>query len=123
MPGGWAGDAINAFTGAGLAPRQAEAQAYLKRLLHWRKTSRAVTAGRLLHYIPSDGYYVYFRYDDRQTVMVVLNKNKDASSLDLTRFGRMLKGAKAGRNVCTDEPVDLSAPLHLKALESAAIEF
>lgn len=123
MPGGWAGDQVNAFTGAGLSPRQLEAQSYIKKLLHWRKTSSAVTSGKLLHYIPYGGFYVYFRYDDKQTVMVVLNKNGSDSSLDLTRFERVLKGARAGRNVCTDEQVDLSVPLRMKALESVAIEF
>jgi glycosidase len=123
MPGGWPGDRVNAFTGAGLSRRQLKAQDYLRRLLRWRKTSSAVTSGRLLHYIPFDGYYVYFRYDERQTVMVVLNKNQIASNLDLTRFGRMLRGAKTGRNVLTDQPVDLSSVLPLEPLESVAIEF
>jgi len=123
MPGGWAGDRINAFTGAGLSPEQAEIQALMKRLLNWRKTSSAVTSGKLLHYIPNKGFYVYFRYDEKQTVMVVINKNRDDTSLDLARFGKILKGAKRGRNVCTNEPVDLSAPIRLKALESAVIEF
>jgi glycosidase len=123
MPGGWAGDAASAFTGAGLTPRQLEAQAYLRRLLNWRKTSSAVTSGRLLHYIPANGYYVYFRYDDRQTVMVVLNKSRTDSALDLSRFRPMLRGARGGRNVLTGEPVDLTAPLAMKALRSVAVEF
>ncbi len=123
MPGGWAGDPTNAFTGAGLTPAQAEMQDYVKRLLNWRKTSSAVTSGKLLHYIPFGGYYVYFRYDDRQAVMVVLNKNAGDSSLDPSHFGRILKGAKSGRNVMTGGQVDMSVPLHLKARESVAIEF
>lgn len=123
MPGGWAGDKIDAFTGAGLLPKQVETQNYVRKLLNWRKTSSAVTSGKLLHYIPFGGFYVYFRYDERQTVMVVLNKNVSDSSLDLTRFRRMLKDAKTGRNVCADEQVDLSAPLRMKALESVAIVF
>jgi glycosidase len=123
MPGGWAGDQVNAFTGAGLSPEQVEAQNYLRKLLNWRKTSTAVTAGKLLHYIPQNGLYVYFRYDEKHTVMVVLNKSRKDTDLDLTRFQRMLKGTKAGRNVLTDQPVDLTAPLHLPALKSTAIEF
>ena len=123
MPGGWAGDRVSAFTGAGLTPRQAEAQDFVRRLLNWRKTSSAVASGKLLHYIPSGGFYVYFRYDDRQTVMVVLNKNRSDATLDLARFSRMLKGARSGRNLLTGEPVDLSAPLAMKALKSIAVEF
>jgi glycosidase len=123
MPGGWAGDKVSAFTGEGLTPRQVEAQNYMRRLLNWRKTSSAVASGKLLHYIPSGGFYVYFRYDERQTVMVVLNKNRNDATLELTRFSGMLKGAKSGRNVMTGEQVDLSAPLPMKALKSIAVEF
>jgi glycosidase len=123
MPGGWPGDRTNAFTGAGLSPKQQEAQNYLRNLLNWRKTSSAVTSGKLLHYIPRQGLYVYFRYDEKQTVMVVLNKSRKDTDLDLSRFRRMLKDEKLGRNVLTGEPVGLTAPLHLRALKSVAIEF
>ena len=123
MPGGWVGDQINAFTGVGLSPKQVEMHNYFRRLLNWRKTCTAVTSGKLLHYIPFNGFYVYFRYDEKQTVMVVLNKNRNDATLDLTRFGRMLKGSNSGRNVLTGEQVDLSVPLRLKALNSIAIEF
>ena len=123
MPGGWPGDQINAFTGAGLSPKQQEAQNYLRKLLNWRKTSTAVISGKLIHYIPRDGLYVYFRYDEKQTVMVVLNKSRQDTDLDLSRFRGMLKDAKIGRNVLTDEPVDLTIPLHLTALKSVAIHF
>jgi glycosidase len=123
LPGGWPGDQINAFTGAGLSPKQQDAQAYLQKLLNWRKTSSAVASGKLLHYIPQQGLYVYFRYDEKQTVMVVLNKSSKNTMLDLSRFRRMIKDRKTGRNVLTDESVDLTAPLHLTALKSIAIEF
>ncbi|MFI5335379.1 MAG: glycoside hydrolase family 13 protein [Opitutales bacterium] len=123
MPGGWAGDRVNAFTGAGLSPQQLDAQAYLTKLLNWRKTSSAVKSGKLLHYIPRNGLYVYFRYDEHQTVMVVLNKSRKDTTLDLTRFQRMLKGAATGRNVLTGEPVNLQSPLPLRAMQSVAVEY
>lgn len=123
MPGGWPGDTVNAFTGAGFTPKQQEAQNYLRKLLNWRKTSTAVASGKLLHYIPQEGLYVYFRYDENQTVMVVLNKNPQDTELDLSRFRRVLKDAKVGRNVLTDDAVDLTVPLPLKPLKSVAIEW
>ncbi len=123
MPGGWSGDAVNAFTGAGLSPAQRDAQDFVRKLFNWRKTSGAVKAGKLLHYIPQDGRYVYFRYDGRQTVMVVLNKGASDGTLDLARFMAMIKGAAHGRNVITGETVDLQAPLALKAMTSVAIEW
>jgi glycosidase len=93
FPGGWAGDAVNGFSGAGLSPRQREAQAFLRRLLHWRKGEPLVHEGALTHYAPLDGQYVLFRHDGRggaRKLMLVLNKRRESVQLDLSRFGEML---------------------------------
>lgn len=122
MPGGWAGDKVNAFTGAGLSAEQKEAQSYLKTLLNWRKGNSAIHQGKMLHYVPREGTYVYFRYIDAKKVMVVLNKNAKDSSLDLTRFHQMLKGVTQGKDVLANAPVDLTKPLALKAMTPVIIE-
>ncbi|MCA1856566.1 glycoside hydrolase family 13 protein [Massilia oculi] len=121
MPGGWAGDRVNAFTGAGLSPAQRDMQAFVRTLFNWRKTSSAVTKGKLTHYLPRDGSYVYFRHDGKQTVMVVLNKNAKDSTLDLARFAGMTKGARRATNVLTGAAVDLGAPLALPAMTSVVL--
>jgi neopullulanase len=123
MPGGWAGDKVNAFTGAGLTDGQRDMQHLVRTLFNWRKTSSAVKYGKLTHYIPRDGHYVYFRHDGKQTVMVVLNKNPRATQLDLTRFAGMVKDARQGRNVLTGANVDLRAPLALPAMTSVVVEW
>lgn len=123
MPGGWPGDRVNAFTGAGLQPDQLAMQEYIRQLFTWRRQCAAVTTGELTHYLPAAGCYVYFRYHDRDRVMVVINKNRGDATLDLARFARMLAGATAGRNVITGETVDLKSPLRLTALHSVAIEY
>ena len=43
---------------------------YISTLANFRKSSSAVTTGKLMQYVPQDGVYVYFRYDDKQTIMV-----------------------------------------------------
>ncbi|GGY61181.1 neopullulanase SusA [Cellvibrio zantedeschiae] len=122
MPGGWAGDNINAFSGKGLTPAQKDAQAFLKTLLNWRKTNEAVKTGKLVHYVPENSTYVYFRYTDSKTVMVVLNKNTQDSKLDLARFQNMLKGKASGKDILTSSVVDFSQPLTLKARTPMVIE-
>jgi glycosidase len=123
MPGGWAGDTVNAFTGTGLTDAQRDMQRLVRTLFNWRKTSSAVKTGKLTHYIPGDGHYVYFRHDGKQTVMVVLNKNAQATQLDLARFAGMVKDARQGRNVLTGATVDLRAPLALPAMTSVVLEW
>lgn len=123
MPGGWAGDTVNAFTGTGLTAAQRGMQDYVRRLFTWRHQCRAVTEGSLTHYIPESEFYVYFRTKDDDRVMVVINKNHGAARLDLARFARMLGGARAGTNVLTGRTVNLTSPLELNPLQSVAIEY
>ncbi|WUR12257.1 glycoside hydrolase family 13 protein [[Empedobacter] haloabium] len=108
FPGGWPGDSVNAFTGAGLTPAQREAQGWLKRLLNWRKGATVIHHGRTLHFGPERNTYIYFRHDDQARVMVALNKNASATVLPLARFGEGLAGMKRGRDVASGAVFDLT---------------
>ncbi|NTV83726.1 MAG: hypothetical protein HGA23_05425, partial [Bacteroidales bacterium] len=55
--------------------------------------------GKLKQFVPQDGFYVYFRYTDKDAVMVVINKNKEAKNLDLVRFREVLKDYKEGKDI------------------------
>ena len=90
--------------------------------MNWRKTSEAVTQGKLLHFVPEAGTYVYFRYTDKQKVMIVLNKNTQDSRLDLARFSETLGTASKAKNIISGASVDLTAPLALHAKESLVLE-
>jgi glycosidase len=122
MPGGWAGDKINAFTGKGLTAPQKDAQTFVKTLLNWRKTSDAIKTGKLMHFVPEKSTYVYFRCTDSKTVMVVLNKNAQDTQLDLARYQVMLKGKTSGKDILTGTNLDLSKALNLKAMTPLVIE-
>lgn len=115
FPGGWQGDAVNAFTGAGLSASQKDAQAYLKQLLTWRKTATVIHNGQLMHFLPEDGVYVFFRYTDTEKVMVILNKNKEEYQLQLDRFAEMLDGLNKGKDVLSGATITIGKTLTLKA--------
>lgn len=104
FPGGWPGDAVDGFTGAGLADRQKEAQGLTRKLLNWRKTATAVHDGTLTQYAPEDGTYTYFRKNDRQTVMVVINTTAAEKRVEQARFGDVLAGTETGSEVLSGEP-------------------
>lgn len=109
FPGGWEGDQVNAFTGNGLSQQQKDAQAFLRKLLNWRKNTSAIHFGKLLHFRPENGVYVYFRYDVNEKYMIILNKNEGPSELTLDRFSEALGTAQKGTNVWTGEAFDLSS--------------
>ena len=114
FPGGWPGDKVNAFTGQGLSTQAQEAQALMRRLLNWRKEHAVIHTGKLIHYGPlHDGVYVYFRQQGEQTVMVVLNKNEAAFSLDLARFRELLGDATQAHEVISDRTLPLGERLSL----------
>jgi glycosidase len=122
FPGGWAGDRINAFTGAGLTARQREAQDFVKKLVNWRKNSPVIHHGKLMHYGPENNTYVYFRYDDSRKVMVALNANDKETVLDAGRFHEMLSGVASGRDVLTGKTYSLKDEIRLPARSTLILE-
>jgi len=111
FPGGWQGDAANAFTGAGITAQQKEASAFVKKLLTWRKSASVIHTGKLKHFIPENGVYVYFRYNDNQNVMIVLNKSNETKNLNLSRFAEAIGNSKSGKDILTDKTISLGANL------------
>lgn len=122
FPGGWAGDKVSAFTCEGLSPKQKEAQAFIKKLNTWRKDKTVIHTGRLTHYIPQDEVYVYFRYNDSEKVMVVLNKNQQPYSLALDRFADMLEDIGSGTDVLSGKSCALKEQLELPARSVMVLE-
>ncbi len=92
FPGGWNGDSKNAFTGAGLTNDEKAVQELTRRLGNFRQHSSAIKTGKLMQYIPEDGVYVYFRYDNKQTVMCVMNQGDNEKTIDLSRFSERMNG-------------------------------
>lgn len=115
MPGGWAGDAVNAFTGAGLSAAQRSMQDWTRRLFTWRKGERLIHDGALMQYAPLEGVYVFFRYDDRRTVMVVLNKNDKPVELAVARFAERVAPGQKARDVLTGQTQTLGERLGVPA--------
>ncbi len=122
FPGGWAGDKVDAFTGAGLTPRQREAQAFVRKLVNWRKGASVVHDGKLMQYGPENNTWVYFRYSDSKKVMVAFNANAKEAVLPVGRFHEMLSGVAAGTDVLTGRRFDLGKEIRLPAKSVVILE-
>jgi neopullulanase len=125
FPGGWKNDApsINAFTSQGRTAKQNEAFDYFKMLAQWRKTSSAVHNGKLMHFIPQNDVYAYFRYNDEQTVMVILNNSdKETKSLKTARFSERLRGFTKAKNVLTGKVVSDISMIPVAAKSALVLE-
>ncbi|MBP6025521.1 alpha-amylase family glycosyl hydrolase [Ferruginibacter sp.] len=107
FPGGWAGDPNNKFTAAGRTPQENEAFNYVKTLANFRKKSSALTTGKTMQFIPQNGVYVYFRYDNNQTVMVISNTAKEEKKITVDRFAERTKGFTKFKNIITNTTGEL----------------
>jgi len=107
LPGGWAGDTKNVFTGANLTDEEKEAFDFTRNLLNWRKDKEVIHTGKLKHYITDDGLYVYFRYNKKESVMVILNSN-DTKRQTITKekYIESLDGFSKGHEVITGKTID-----------------
>ena len=86
FPGGWKGDAVNAFTGKGLTPTQLEVQDLTQKLFTFRKNSAVLTEGNTLHFAPMEGVYVLSRYTSDKRVTLFINKAERSVDLDLNAY-------------------------------------
>ncbi|MGG8494908.1 glycoside hydrolase family 13 protein [Tenacibaculum sp. TC6] len=105
FPGGWNNDTVNAFTGKGLSEQQKEMQEYVKKLLNYRKKSKAIHKGTTIHFAPEEGVYVLFRKFEKETVIHIINKNDKNYRLNLARFHEIGLSGKSLRNIITNESV------------------
>ena len=103
FPGGWQKDSINAFTGKGLDSGQKAMQAFIKTLANFRKTSSALKTGKLMQYVPVDGLYIYFRYDEKQTIMCVMNTSDKEKEINFNKYSERTKGFATARNIIDNQ--------------------
>ena len=122
FPGGWEGDAVNAFTGEGLSAEAKDMQNYLAVIQNWRKTANAIHYGKLMHFAPEDGMYTYFRYTDDEAVMVVLNKNTSEQHLKTERFNEMLSEYSSGTEIISGREIDDLSEISIPARAAVIIE-
>ncbi len=101
FPGGWEGDKKNAFTGEGLTADEKMMQDYYKTLANFRKKSSAIKTGKMMQYVPQDGVYVYFRYDEKQTIMCVMNTDEKEHSISFDDYNERTQGFTKATDIIT----------------------
>lgn len=122
FPGGWASDKHNAFTPEGRNKKQSEMWDYTSKILNWRKTATAVHNGKLTHFIPDNEVYVYFRHNQQQAVMVILNNGYQPKVLDTERFNEFLGDKKSGIDIITGKAVEDLSKIQLSPRSAMIIE-
>ena len=113
FPGGFPGDEVNKFVASGRTEQENDAFNYVRRFAQFRKNSTALKTGHLMQFLPEDGVYVYFRYDDRETVMCVFNQKDSEKTINLSRYAERIKNFTTALDIATGTTFDLGSTLSL----------
>ena len=122
FPGGWNGDTNNAFSKSGRTEEQQKFFDFTSKLFTWRKTKEVIHTGKMTHYIPENNVYVYFRYNDTETVMVVVNNDTEKHKLQINRFKENIKNYESGTDVISGKTVDLKNDFELEGKSVLVLE-
>ena len=114
FPGGWTGDKNNAFTKAGRTEEQAKFFDFSSKLFQWRKGKSVIHSGKMTHYIPEDNVYVYFRYNDNETVMVIINNAAQPKTFKTARFQENIKDFTSGKDVLTGKSINVKEDISIE---------
>ena len=122
FPGGWKDDPINAFTDEGRTEGQKCYFDFTSKLFQWRKTKAVIHYGKTTHYIPEDNIYVYFRYIENESVMVVINNNIEHRTIPTVRFNENLENYKMGTCIFTDQSLEMKYDLNVEGKSFLILE-
>ena len=113
FPGGWNSDTNNAFTKSGRTADQEKFFAFTSKLFNWRKSKSVIHSGKTTHYIPENNVYVYFRYDEKESLMVIINNSSEKQTIKTNRFNENILNFKSGNDVLTDKNFSLNQDISI----------
>ncbi|WP_445159185.1 glycoside hydrolase family 13 protein [Mesohalobacter salilacus] len=114
FPGGWEGDEVNVFQNKNLTDEQQNFKLFLKTLLNFRKTSKAIHQGKTKHFAPFENIYTLYRQQDDEAVLLLISKNEKPIEIDLDRFQELNLEAQKWTEILTKNSVELSGNLTVK---------
>jgi len=122
FPGGWAVDPRNAFTEQGRTTAETEMHGFTRKLIRWRNSTEVIHTGMFRHFIPTDGVYVYFRYNTKTAVMVVMNNNEGTKTIETRRYDELLKKYKSGTEIISGSKLEDLSTLTIGGKSALIIE-
>jgi len=122
FPGGWPGDTVNAFTREGRTDEQNKIVDYISLLLNFRKNREVLHYGQLKQFVPENNVYVYFRYNENETVMVVLNNNDTETTLNTGRFAEATSGFNLAYDIISGQSFPVAEQWILPAKTALILE-
>lgn len=122
FPGGWSDDLVNKFEASGREADEQRLYTYVRTLARYRREHSALFSGSLVHFVPENGIYVYFREGGGKRLMCVMNPG-NATDLDMARFKVAIDGARSGQSILDDSVYEIDGkPLRVSAKQLLLLE-
>ena len=122
FPGGCPGDVLNKFERKGRTGLENKAVDYISKLASFRKTSTALGSGKLMQYVPVNGLYVYFRYNEKQNIMCVLNTDSLSRTIDFNDYSERTKGFGTATDVMLNKNQNSRKKMNIPARKIVILE-
>jgi glycosidase len=107
FPGGWPGDARNAFEPTGRTGPETDAYTFVRKWAQFRKNHPDLMTGAFKHFYPTDGLYVYFRKSGKKTLMVAINTGEKPVRLQPLVYDEVLGGVRDFESLPSGQPANL----------------
>ncbi len=75
-----------------------------------------------MQFVPENGIYTYFRYTDKQKIMVMMNTSNKDMEHETSRYVEMLKDFSSAKNVITENNLDNLSTIKINANSTLIIE-
>ena len=122
FPGGWPDDKVNCFTQEGRNEKQNDIFTYYSKIFNWRKSSEVIHSGKLTHFIPENNIYVYFRHNDDNCVMVILNNNNSNQTINTVKFTEIISQYNNGFEILSDSEITNLKQININKKSAMIIE-
>jgi glycosidase len=108
FPGGWTGDANDAFTQSGRTRGQQEIFSYVQSLLRIRREHAALRGGQLWHLASDESCYVFARESEEERVVVAFNNADQPRELRIPLADTPAQGAAAVEPIFGEAKAELA---------------
>jgi len=72
--------------------------------------------------VPDNNVYVYFRYNEKETVMVIINNNSEKQTLKTNRFKESIQKMISGQEVLSGTTFDLNNTIEIEGKSALILE-
>ncbi len=107
FPGGFPGNAKDAFTKSGRTDEENDIFSFVENLIKIRNEHKSLSIGKFIHFPPVGEVYFYFREYENEKIFVVLNNSNSKQKIDLNPLTRFTSPFRYFMNLDTGERIDI----------------